>query len=188
MQGISISLFRFPAILVLILFFFSFRCIASDEPDSIANAQRKQANKIALQSAILPGLGQVSNHKYWKVPIIYGGFAALVYFIDFNNKNYKDYKTAYLYRNDNDSLTVDAFPNFTTDDIRVRKDYYRRNRDLSYILTAVLYSLNIIDAYVDAQLRNFDISEDLSLRTDPFVGQLNQGEPIAGLRFTFTLK
>ncbi|TAH38779.1 MAG: hypothetical protein EYC69_13905 [Bacteroidetes bacterium] len=188
MQSKSSSSLRFSVLFVLLSLFKTISCIAADEPDSSALAQKKQANRIALQSAILPGLGQVSNHKYWKVPIIYGGFAALVYFIDFNNKNYRDYKTAFLYRNDNDSLTVDAFPNFTADDIKVRKDYYRRNRDLSYILTAVLYSLNIIDAYVDAQLRNFDISEDLSLRTDPFVGQVHQGMPVAGLRFTFTLK
>ncbi len=188
MQGKSFSLIRFSALLVFLSFSITQLCRAADDPDSSAMAQKKQANRIALQSAILPGLGQISNHKYWKVPIIYGGFAALVYFIDFNNKNYQDYKTAFLYRNDGDSLTIDAFPNFTADDIKVRKDYYRRNRDLSYILTVVLYSLNIVDAYVDAQLRNFDISEDLSLRTDPFVGQLNAGAPVAGLRLTFTLK
>ncbi|HNQ61224.1 MAG TPA: DUF5683 domain-containing protein [Bacteroidia bacterium] len=188
MQGNYFKVLTFPILLLLILPLLSFQAKAGEPEDSLANLSRKRANKIALQSAILPGLGQASNHKYWKIPIIYAGFGALVYFIDSNDKNYKLYKTAFLYRNDNDSLTIDQFPNFTTDDIKVRKDYYRRNRDLSYILTAVLYSLNIIDAYVDAQLRNFDISEDLSLRTDPFMGTLQHGEPVAGLRFTFTLK
>ncbi len=188
MQGKYFRNLKYPALLLVIFLAISGSLSAKEEPDSLADETRKRANRIALQSTLLPGLGQVSNNKYWKIPIIYAGFGALVYFIDFNNTNYKIYKTAFLYRYDGDSLTVDDFPNFTTDDIKVRKDYYRRNRDLSYILTVVLYSLNIVDAYVDAQLRNFDISEDLSLRTDPFVGQSTYGAPVAGLRLTFTLK
>lgn len=177
-----------PYLLFILFIGFSTNAIAKDEPDSASVASKKRANRIALQSTILPGWGQAVNHKYWKIPVIYTGFGVLVYFIDSNNKNYKKYKTAFLYRNDGDSLTVDEFPKFSTEDIKVRKDYYRRNRDLSYILTAVLYTLNIVDAYVDAQLQNFDISEDLSLRTDPFVGQLNHGQAVAGIRLTFTLK
>jgi hypothetical protein len=186
MQGKYFNKLKYPTLLLLLLF--SFPMMAQEDPDSLARESRKRANRIALQSTILPGLGQARNHKYWKIPIIYAGFGALVYFIDFNDGNYKKYKTAFLYRSDGDSLTIDEFPNFTTDDIKVRKDYYRRNRDLSYILTAVLYTLNIVDAYVDAQLRNFDISEDLSMQTDPFIGHLSKGQPVAGLRFTFTLK
>ena len=188
MQGNYFNVLKFPIILIALCSLFSIQTKAGEKEDSLATLSRKRANRIALQSAILPGFGQATNHKYWKIPVIYAGFGAFAYFIDSNNKNYKIYKTAFLYRNDNDSTTIDQFPNFTTDDIKVRKDYYRRNRDLSYILTVVLYSLNIIDAYVDAQLRNFDISEDLSLRTDPFVGQLHRGETVAGLRLTFTLK
>lgn len=188
MRGKYFTRLKCPILFIVLFLLVGSTAHAAENPDSASTVSRKRANAIALQSAILPGLGQIRNHKYWKVPVLYAGFGALIYFIDFNDGNYKKYKTAFIYRNDGDSLTVDAFPNFTNDDIRVRKDYYRRNRDLSYILTAVLYSLNIIDAYVDAQLRNFDVSEDLSLRTDPFIGQLSHGEPVAGLRFTFTLK
>ncbi len=101
---------------LLLLFLFAYTATpvkAKEEPDSATLAMKKRSNKIALQSALLPGLGQASNHKYWKIPIIYAGFGALVYFIDFNNTNYRKYKTALLYRSDNDSLTVDGFPNFT---------------------------------------------------------------------------
>ncbi len=187
MQEYAIHVKRL-CILSLLLCFFSGFIQASGTEDSLSQLSRKRSNRIALQSAILPGLGQASNQKYWKIPVIYAGFGTLVYFIDMNNDNYKKYKTAFLYRNDNDSSTIDDFPKFSSDDIRVRKDYYRRNRDLSYILTAALYTLNIIDAYVDAQLRDFDVSEDLSLRTDPYVDHSLNGEMFAGLRLTFTIK
>ncbi len=177
-----------PALTLICCLFLFFPAHAQTNPDSTAHESRKRSNRIALQSAMLPGLGQARNHKYWKIPIIYTGFGVLIYFIDANNDSYQTYKTAYLYRNDNDATTVDDFPNYTSDDLKVRKDFYRRNRDLSYILTGVLYTLNIIDAYVDAQLKDFDVSDDLSLRTDPFVGQLAGGENFAGLRLTFTLK
>lgn len=144
-------------------------------------AAKHRANRAAVMSAIVPGAGQVYNKSYWKVPVLYGGLAALVYFIDFNNKYYRTFKTAYQYRTDADSTTTDAFPNYTNVDLLVRKDYYRRNRDLCYIITGVVYVLNIIDAYVDAHLKDFDVGDDLSLHTRPYLDLASNGTPVAGL-------
>ena len=107
--------------------------------DSLTYIAKKRANKVAMMSALLPGLGQIANKKYWKVPIIYGGASVLTYFIISNNKEYNKYEDALIYRNDNDSTTVDNYPNYTNDDLTLRRDYYRRNRDLSYIFASVLY-------------------------------------------------
>jgi len=117
-------------------------------------------------SALLPGLGQAYNKKYWKLPIIYGGFAGLGYSIDFANKKYKDFKEAYILRVDGDP---DKYPQVSEDGLLQLKEYYRRNRDLSYILTAGLYILNIIDANVDAHFFDYDISKDLSLNITPHI-------------------
>lgn len=155
---------------------------------TLTNTAKHRANRAATMSAILPGAGQVYNKSYWKVPILYGGIAALVYYIDFNQKYYKTFKTAYLYRSDKDTNTVDAFPNYTNDDLLVRRDYYRRNRDLCYIVTGVVYVLNIIDAYVDAHLKDFDVSDDLSLHTRPYFNLNGRGEPVAGISLSLKIR
>ena len=148
--------------------------------------------KAVILSAILPGLGQIYNKAYWKLPIVYGGFMGCIYAITWNNKNYKDYSTAYFdlmydVKNNADdpskwssSWTDIAKKNgydpekfITTasyqDNIKRRKDYFRRYRDLSIIITAGVYAICMIDAYVDAQLFDFDISPDLSMRIEPAV-------------------
>jgi hypothetical protein len=146
-----------------------------------------RANKAALYSAVIPGAGQIYNKSYWKVPVIYGGFAFLIYLIDFNNTNYKTFKTAYGYRTDLDSTTVDSYPNYTVDDLLVRKDYYRRNRDLCYVITGLVYVLNVLDAYVDAHMKDFDVSDDLSLHTRPYFNLDYRGTPVTGLSLCFKL-
>ncbi|HRH65816.1 MAG TPA: DUF5683 domain-containing protein [Bacteroidia bacterium] len=173
---------------VALLHFFVPQTSRASDNDSLSLLSRKRANRTALSSALLPGLGQGINKKYWKIPIIYAGFGTLVYLIDFNNNYYQKFKTAYRFRNDTDPGTVDDYPRYSNDDLRVRKDYYRRNRDLCYILGGVLYSLNIIDAYVDAQLLDFDVSDDLSLRTIPFLETIPTGETMAGFKFTLQIK
>ncbi|MCK5729637.1 MAG: hypothetical protein KAH68_01100 [Draconibacterium sp.] len=136
----------------------------------------------AIYSAILPGLGQAYNKKYWKIPIIYAGFGALGYFISWNNKNYKVLKLAYGDLTDDDPntdsyLDLDAAQYYDLDNesersqfqtgLNKQQDYYRRNRDLMIISTAAFYALNIIDASVDAHLFDFDISEDLTFNWQP---------------------
>src|SRR5690349_13122281 len=124
-----------PVILFTIinLLCMTFHVFAGDNNDSLTVRDKKRANKMALMSAVVPGLGQIGNKKYWKLPILYGASGVLIYFIHTNNSEYKKFKQALVYRSDNDSTTNDDFPRFTKEDLTVRKDYYRRNRDLSYI-------------------------------------------------------
>jgi len=136
--------------------------------------------KATIYSAVLPGLGQIYNRKYWKVPIVYGGFVTLGYFINFNNELYVKYKQAYSDIIDTDPNTnsfkeLNVNPIFfeadkisqLTERLRIAKDGSRRNRDLVVIGTAVFYALNIIDASVDAHFFNFDISDDLTINWVP---------------------
>lgn len=178
-------------ILFFTFIFLSFSCVAKaqgEKKDSISLHAKQRANRAALFSAVVPGLGQAYNKKYWKMPILYAGFGTLFYFISTNNTEYNKYRTALIIRNDNDSNTVDQFSNFSDNDLTVRKDFYRRNRDLSYILTGVLYTLNIIDAYVDSQLMDFDISDNLSMHTSPTLIQSPGRDMKAGLQLTFTFR
>jgi hypothetical protein len=137
--------------------------------------------KAAIYSALLPGLGQAYNKKYWKIPIIYAGFGAIGYFVVWNNDNYNTMKVAYqdLTSGDpNEGSHVELFPpeydfsdqstyNNAKTALTKQQDYYRRNRDLLIISFVGFYGLNIIDASVDAHLFDFDISEDLSFNWQP---------------------
>lgn len=157
-------------------------------PDSIPQKEVHSPKKAAIYSAVLPGLGQAYNKKYWKIPIVYGGFAAFGYFINWNNSNYRISKNAYLDLTDNDENT-NSFMNLKyieyydltnptmverlEDGLIKRQDYYRRNRDLLVILTVAFYGLNIIDASVDAHFFDWDISDDLTMNFKPTFQQLN---------------
>ena len=131
---------------------------------------------------VIPGAGQIYNRKYWKLPIIYGGFMGCIYALTWNNMMYKDYSQAYLDIVDNDPNTA-SYNKFlhlgrTIDDsnrdrykelFKNRKDKYRRWRDMSFFVMLGVYALSVIDAYVDAELSVFDISKDLSLKVEPTV-------------------
>lgn len=143
--------------------------------------QMHSAKKASRLSAMLPGLGQAYNKKYWKIPVIYGALGTSTYFIIKNNRDYQKYRNAYIARTDNDSTTFTSIK-YTTENIRLRRDYFRRNMELSIIITAGIYVLNIVDAAVDAHLFYFDVSDDLSMRIEPQVnmnairpGQFNGG-------------
>jgi hypothetical protein len=143
----------------------------------------KRALWLAL---VIPGGGQIYNRKYWKLPIVYGGFIGCLYAMNWNNSMYKDYSQAYLDLMDNDPGTqsynqflhlgmqiTPANQSRYEDIFKKRKDKYRRWRDLSFFVMVGVYALSVIDAYVDAELSVFDISEDLSLRVEPTI--LNNG-------------
>ncbi|MBP3258192.1 MAG: hypothetical protein J6M23_09440 [Bacteroidales bacterium] len=129
---------------------------------------------------VLPGAGQIYNRKYWKLPIIYGGFMGCIYALTWNNMMYKDYSQAYLDITDDDPSTA-SYNKFLhlgvqitsanmeryTQIFKSRKDKYRRWRDLSFFVMLGVYAISVIDAYVDAELSEFDISKDLSLRVTP---------------------
>ncbi len=117
--------------------------------------------KASLYSLAFPGLGQAYNRKYWKIPILAAGFGTIIYFIRFNNQNYKIFRDA---ANQRARGEEDPFINIYTDiaQLRIQREFYRRNRDLLVILAAGLYALNIVDAAVDAHLSSFNITDDLS--------------------------
>ena len=131
---------------------------------------------------VLPGAGQIYNRKYWKLPIFYGGFMGCIYALTWNNMMYKDYSQAYLDIMDTDPST-NSYNKFLHLGVKIdssnearfkeifknRKDKYRRWRDMSIFVMIGVYALSVIDAYVDAELSEFDISKDLSLEVRPTV-------------------
>lgn len=156
--------------------------------------------KASIYSALLPGLGQAYNKKYWKIPLIYAGFGALGYFIHWNNNNYQTIKIAYNDFTDSDPSTnsyvdldgaqyynLNKEPDITNfkKALVKQQDYYRRNRDLLIISTIAFYGLNIIDASVDAHFFDFDISDDLSLNWQPTVSPYHQ-QAIYGIHCSFS--
>ena len=132
---------------------------------SIKDNKIKSATKASILSIILPGSGQIYNKKYWKVPIIYSSLATSIYFICENQKKLTNYENAYIDRvNGRTDDYIDVYNNTQLISII---DYYERNRDISMMITAAIYLLNIVDASVDAHLFDFDVSEDLSIETKP---------------------
>lgn len=135
--------------------------------------------KATWLALVIPGGGQIYNRKYWKLPIFYGGFAGCAYALTWNGKMYKDYSAAYkdaMNGNMQSSSITDLLPpGYTISEsqlkelLRKRKDTYRRYRDLSIFAFIGVYLLSVIDAYVDAELSNFDITPDLSMRVEPTV-------------------
>jgi len=139
----------------------------------------KRALWLAL---VLPGAGQIYNRKYWKLPIIYGGFIGCIYALTWNNMMYKNYSQAYQDIMDDDPNTA-SYNKFLHLGVKIdssneehykevfknRKDKYRRWRDLSIFVMIGVYALSVIDAYVDAELSAFDISKDLSLKVGPTI-------------------
>ena len=137
------------------------------------------SNRALWLAMVFPGGGQIYNRKYWKLPIVYGGFVGCAYALGWNNKMYRDYSQAYLDIMDDDpgtksyedfipsSVSIEGQEDRFKEIFRKRKDIYRRQRDLSIFCFIGVYVLSIIDAYVDAELSNFDISKDLTLKVEP---------------------
>lgn len=137
-------------------------------------------------SACVPGLGQAYNKKYWKIPIVYATMGTTYYFFASNNKYYKEYKQAYINKTDSLPSTIDLYPEYSKDQLMEIKNYHRRYRDLNIILTALFHTLNIVDAYVDAQLMTFDVSDDLSLNIYPALNlSVHRRNPSLGLTLSF---
>ena len=154
---------------------------------------RPSAKRAMWLAIVIPGAGQIYNRKYWKLPIVYGGFVGCFYAIRWNNQMFRDYSQAYMDIMDNDPNTqsynqflhlgVTITPENTDhyqDLFRRRKDFYRRYSDLSVFILVGVYALSVIDAYVDASLSEFDISPDLSLKIEPAV--LNNGTSMNPLK------
>jgi hypothetical protein len=137
-------------------------------------ATRYNPRKALLYAAVLPGLGQIYNKKYWKLPLVYGGFIALGYAINFYQQGYTKYK-AHLFYNLENGLAADGAFNpdtgFTTSSLRTIVTRYRRERDFMIILTGGMYLLQIIDAHVDAHLKEFDLNPRLQVSIEPTMYQ-----------------
>lgn len=148
---------------------------------------------------VIPGAGQIYNRKYWKLPLIYGGFVGCTYALTWNSKMYKDYSQAYqdiMSNNPNNDSYKDFLPPFIDinqdrkrweEKFRKGKDLYRRQRDLSIFAFIGVYLLSVIDAYVDAELSDFDISKDLGMTLEPAVfNDIHRGRPQGvGLQCSF---
>lgn len=157
---------------ILILFAICNRAHAQQGSDTAAVKVSKSAysaaRKASILSAVIPGAGQVYNRKYWKVPIIYAGMGAFGYIFYTNNGNYNDYRRALRESDTNGKGTaVVQGQTYTTSNLQKQKIYYRQQRDIGVMGMAAFYLLNIIDANVDAHLKTFDVSDDLSLRIKP---------------------
>lgn len=143
---------------------------------------RPNAKRAMWLAIVLPGAGQIYNRKYWKLPIVYGGFVGCIYAMRWNYQMFRDYSQAYMDIMDDDpntqsynqflhlgakidSSNLQRYQNL----FKKRKDKFRRWRDLSFFCLVGVYALSIIDAYVDASLSEFDISKDLSLKVEPTI-------------------
>jgi len=163
-----VSVFFLTVIIIFCSVFSSWAQETGEEQQQKVLLQEQKVHsphKATMYSAVVPGLGQIYNKKYWKLPVIYGLTGVFIYAFDFNNNQYNKYKNAYAEFDTGERV---EFEGYTNKEIILRlKDNYRRNRDLNVILLAGVYMLNIIDATVDAHLFNYDISEDLSLNIQP---------------------
>ena len=138
-----------------------------DIPDSTYRALHKP-NKATFMSSLVPGLGQYYNQKYWKIPIIYGGFTGLIYYASYNNYVYKKYRREYKWATDPDP-NIQKKSKYPAANTERRKDTWRRYRDICFIGIGALYLLQVIDANVDAHFFDFTIDKDLSIKADPML-------------------
>ncbi len=155
-------------------------------PKALPPIKIHSPHKASFYAAILPGLGQAYNKKYWKIPLLYAGIGGMAYGIQFNSKQYKNYRSAYrdlvigdpgntsymeyaqiYFRDPNVSPEVAMKDNGFRSSLESKKDYYRRYRDLSYMGMVGIYILQIVDAAVDAHFYNFDVGDDLSMQVEP---------------------
>jgi hypothetical protein len=167
------------AIIYFILFFWTatFFSQSADSSykikDSLVLAKQNKKNfytkprQASIMSAVLPGLGQIYNRKAWKVPIIYAGLGGFGYLFYINNTNYNNYRQALIYSFSNKGVATIDNRNFTTEQLQLQKLAYKKNRDFAAIAFGIMYLINVIDANVDAHLKTFDVSDDLSFYLEP---------------------
>ncbi|MDD3077887.1 MAG: DUF5683 domain-containing protein [Paludibacter sp.] len=173
--------------------------------DSVRNkkAFKPDPVKVVWMGAIIPGYGQILNRSYWKLPLVYAGFIGCAYAINWNARRYTTYKQAYLDISDNDDTTasyLDLIPKGYTiadyggtstfqSNLQSAYENYRRYRDLSIIASVAYYAVVLVEAYVDAQLFDFDISSDLSLHVRPaLLDNKYSYTKTPGVQFSLNLK
>lgn len=173
---------RFLIIFFFTLFFTSQSVVSQTETPLLIAKDSVKSEKInvlapskaAFYSALVPGLGQIYNKKYWKVPIVYVGLGTGIYFYADNNKNYKRFRDEYKKRLNGTSDPNDPyFSRLDNSRLIDGQKFYRRNRDLSAFITVAIYALNIVDANVDAHLMQFNVNENLTIRPDLYQNEIN---------------
>jgi len=189
-----------PLYIIGLLFVFGFNSFAQKESDSLLvdtdlmvvvdTVQRKPINilapsKAAFYSAVLPGLGQAHNKKYWKIPIVYAALGAGFYFYNTNNKEYNRYRDEYKRRLAGNSAANGAFPGVSNEGLINAQQTLKRNKELSLLITIGLYALNILDANVDAHLLQFNVDQNLAIK--PHL-QYNELENSSDLGLTLNFK
>ncbi|MGK0388697.1 MAG: hypothetical protein ACI94Y_001429 [Maribacter sp.] len=150
--------------------------------------EQPRPNKALWMTFVLPGSGQAYNGKHWKIPIVYVGVGALSYAIAFNTRQYKRYKTAYIYRLDDDINTTEPTLTQELTDAALQniREGYRKDLERSYMGLLGFYALVGVDAFVDAHLQGFDVSDDLSLQLKPSLQRQSLGNPSAGMTLGLT--
>ena len=189
-------------ILSYILLFVSCSFVQAQQNDSLYKAHRKDsiqskravnkaiygnARKATIMSACFPGLGQIYNRKYWKAPVIYAAIGGLGYWGVTNQIKYKYYSDNLRAANDDDPNTVNSTL-YSSDQLITQKKYYQKYRDISIMVGALVYLVNIIDANVDAHLKTFDVSDDLSLQLNPYSNLDYNNKLQAGLSLKLKFK
>jgi hypothetical protein len=159
----------------------SYICVSQNAENNLEPVHSPR--KATIYSAVLPGLGQAYNQKYWKIPIAYAGIGTFSYLAYKNQVEFNRYKNAYIIRQDNQ---IDEFYGVYNNQALINKmDALRKQRDLCIIGTVLFYAIQIVDANVDANLFNFDISDDLSFRITPSsFNQVYTRTPVFGLNCT----
>ena len=196
------------AFVILFAFLAGFNGTAQDtivkKADTVASPVKEMHSprKATIYSLVLPGLGKEYNHKYWKIPIVYAGFGVMYYFIRFNTKYYHDFRDAYEYKSATlktvyPPTPINHFPvipdppndyavKYDESQLLQGREYYRRNLELSYILTGVWYILNVVDAVVDAHFYSYDVGDDIALKITPWVPVLGNSK-LQGITYGVSL-
>lgn len=181
MKNIDFKIF----IIILVLFCPTSFVFAQSNQENEPPIKRHSPRRATLYSTFLPGLGQVYNKKYWKIPVVYAGLGVCTYLAIDNNNEFNRYKNAYVIRKDGEQ---DEFFGILNEQALLNEmDRWRKLRDYSIIGIAAFYVLQIIDANVDAHLYHFDISDDLSLKVFPAYNQYLLTQPITNLELKIVM-
>jgi hypothetical protein len=162
-------------------------CICNALPDSIPK-RVFNPRTATIRSAIVPGLGQIYNRKYWKLPLVYGALGVTAGIFVYNVKTYRLLRQAYVYASDtfpaNDNLIDPRFKNLSPGAIRSYRNSFRQNVDYSVLFFILFWGLNVVDATVDAHLKSFDVNDNLSFQVRPGISTMAN---TAGVSFIFTI-
>lgn len=193
---------KIPLSYILLFFVFVCTTVQAQQNDSLRNNIKKDsiqsktavkkaiysdARKASIMSACLPGLGQAYNKKYWKIPVIYVALGGLGYWGITNQTQLKFYSNNLRFENDENPATLNT-SGYSSDQLITQKRYYRKYRDIAVIAGILVYLINIVDANVDAHLKTFDVSDDLSLYVKPYSNLDYNNKLQAGLTLKLNFK